>query len=68
MAATPLGGILAGMADDETAPAGAGAAVVDEVAIWLDAAGKPCDKDAAVRGEILQTLADGTTRSTAFTC
>jgi hypothetical protein len=58
------------MGEDEEAPGatGAEAAVVDEQVIWLDAAGKPCDKDVAVRGEILQTLADGSHRSTAFTC
>jgi hypothetical protein len=49
--------------DDETAPEGA-----DEQVIWLDVQGRPCDKKSAVRGEIIQTLPDGTTRSTLFTC
>jgi len=41
--------------------------VVGEQVIWVDAHGDVTqDKAAAVRGEVLQTLSDGTTRSTLF--
>lgn len=41
--------------------------VVDETLILVDADGKPTDdKAVAVGGEIVQTLDDGTTRSTLF--
>lgn len=41
--------------------------VVDETLILVDADGKVTeDKAAAVGGEIVETLADGTTRSTLF--
>lgn len=47
------------MADDAT--------VVAEQVIWVDADGNvTADKDAAVSGEVLQELSDGTTRSTLF--
>lgn len=54
-------------ADDKT-PAATGVDVVDEQVVWLDAQGQPCDSDDAVRGEITQRMADGSTRHTAFTC
>lgn len=41
--------------------------MVDEQVIWVDAQGDPTDKDKAVGGEILETLSDGTIRSTVFT-
>lgn len=42
-------------------------AVVEETLILIDANGDVTeDRDAAVRGEILQTLTDGSTRSTLF--
>lgn len=41
--------------------------VVKEQVIWVDAQHNPCDKDQAVGGEILETLSDGTIRSTVFT-
>jgi len=41
--------------------------VVSEQVIWVDANGNvTADKDAAVNGEILETLSDGTIRSTLF--
>jgi len=41
--------------------------VVAEKLILVDANGNLTeDRDAAVRGEVVQTLADGTTRSTVF--